>query len=59
MQAYCLKCRSKVEMNNPESVRLKIRRTVTQGVCPNCGSKVFRMRKLLDQQAISMCKSSL
>ncbi|MFQ6121695.1 MAG: DUF5679 domain-containing protein [Dehalococcoidales bacterium] len=44
-QAYCMKCRKKVEMRNPQSITLKNKRPATQGVCPNCGTKVFRIGK--------------
>ncbi|UCC90287.1 MAG: hypothetical protein JSW24_03910 [Dehalococcoidia bacterium] len=43
MQAYCFKCRRKVEIKNPERVTLKNRRPATRGVCPACGTKVFRI----------------
>jgi DNA-directed RNA polymerase subunit RPC12/RpoP len=44
-QAYCMKCRKKVEIKNPRSVTLKNKRPATQGVCPTCGTKVFRIGK--------------
>jgi RNase P subunit RPR2 len=44
-QAYCMKCRKKVEIKNPQQVRLKNGRPAVQGVCPNCGTKVFRIGK--------------
>jgi len=43
--AYCMKCRKKVEIKNPEQVTLKNGRPATQGVCSLCGTKVFRMGK--------------
>ena len=45
MQAYCMKCRKKVEIKNPKAVTLKNKRPATQGVCPACGTKVFRIGK--------------
>ena len=45
MQAYCMKCRKKVEIKSPQSVTLKNKRPATQGVCPSCGTKVFRIGK--------------
>jgi hypothetical protein len=41
--AYCFKCRAKREISNPTSVTLKNGRPATQGVCPQCGTKVFRI----------------
>jgi len=43
--AYCMKCRKKVEIRNPRRVVLKNRRPATQGVCPSCGTKVFRIER--------------
>jgi DNA-directed RNA polymerase subunit RPC12/RpoP len=45
MQAYCMKCRKKVEMQNAKAVTLKNKRPATQGACPKCGTKVFRIGK--------------
>ena len=44
--AYCMKCKKKVEIKNPEQVTLKNGRPATQGVCLLCGTKVFRMGNL-------------
>jgi RNase P subunit RPR2 len=43
--AYCMKCRRKVEIRNPQRVTLKNRRPATKGICPSCGTKVFRIEK--------------
>ncbi|MGD9117607.1 MAG: DUF5679 domain-containing protein [Dehalococcoidia bacterium] len=43
MQAYCFKCRRKVEIRNPQKVTLKNGRPATKGICPSCGTKVFRI----------------
>ncbi|MBI2860877.1 MAG: hypothetical protein HYX91_05145 [Chloroflexi bacterium] len=45
MQAYCMKCRAKREIKNPKPVTLKNKRQATQGVCPVCNTKVFRIGK--------------
>jgi hypothetical protein len=45
MQAYCMKCRAKREIRNPRSIVMKNGRPATQGVCPNCNTKVFRIGK--------------
>ncbi|MDP6101523.1 MAG: DUF5679 domain-containing protein [Dehalococcoidia bacterium] len=42
-QAYCMKCRTKREMKNPEKVTLKNGRPATRGTCPNCGTKMYRI----------------
>ena len=43
--AYCMKDRKKVEIKNPRPVILKNRRPAIQGICPLCGTKVFRIGK--------------
>ena len=45
MQAYCMKCRKKVEIKNAQLIKMKNGRPATQGVCPSCGTKVFRIGK--------------
>jgi DNA-directed RNA polymerase subunit RPC12/RpoP len=45
MQAYCMKCKKKVEIKNPRAIAMKNKRPATQGVCPSCGTKVFRIGK--------------
>ena len=45
MQAYCMKCRSKKEMKDPKSITMKNGRPATQGICPVCGTKMFRIGK--------------
>jgi len=45
MQAYCMKCRTKREIKNAKAVTLKNKRPATQGVCPVCGTKLFRIGK--------------
>ena len=45
MQAYCVKCRAKKEMKNARSITMKNGKPATQGVCPVCGTKMFRIGK--------------
>ncbi|MDD5094666.1 MAG: DUF5679 domain-containing protein [Dehalococcoidia bacterium] len=45
MEAYCFKCRAKREIKNPKAIKLKNGKPATQGVCPKCGTKVFRIGK--------------
>jgi hypothetical protein len=40
MQGYCLKCREKREMQDPQEVTLKNGRAAMQGTCPVCGTKI-------------------
>jgi hypothetical protein len=43
--AYCLKCRAKKEMRNPQQVTLKNGRPATKGTCPTCGTAMYRIGK--------------
>jgi len=43
MEAYCLKCRTKREISNPENVTLKNGRLAMSGTCPECSRKIFRI----------------
>jgi len=45
MQAYCVKCRAKREIKDPKAITFKNGRPATQGVCPVCGTKMFRIGK--------------
>ena len=45
MQAYCVKCRTKREMKDARSITMKNGRPATQGTCPVCGTKMFRIGK--------------
>ena len=45
MEAYCFKCRTKREIGSPQAVTLKNGRPATQGICPVCGIKLFRIGK--------------
>jgi RNase P subunit RPR2 len=45
MEAYCVKCRTKREIKNPKSITMKNKRPATQGTCPTCGTKVFKIGK--------------
>lgn len=42
-QAYCVKCRKTVDIKNPEQVTMKNGRPATKGVCPTCGTGVYRI----------------
>ena len=42
-EAYCVRCKKKVEIKNPQKVRLKNGKPATKGLCPNCSTSVFRI----------------
>ena len=49
MEAYCVKCRTKREMKDAKAVTMKNGKPATQGVCPVCGTKMFRIGQSTEQ----------
>ena len=45
MQAYCVKCRDKKEMKSAKGITMKNGKPATQGICPTCGTKMFKIGK--------------
>ncbi|MBL8101445.1 MAG: type I DNA topoisomerase [Anaerolineales bacterium] len=45
MEAYCMKCKTKREIQNPVAGFNAKSSAVTTGICPVCGTKLFRMGK--------------
>ena len=45
MEAYCVKCRAKREIRNPQGTALKNGRPATKGTYSSCGANVFRIGK--------------
>ena len=45
-QGYCVKEKKKVEIKDPQQVKLKNGRDAVQGTGPDCGTKIFKMGKL-------------
>ena len=43
MQAYCFKCKTKREIQDARPVFTSKGSPATRGVCPECGTKLFRM----------------
>lgn len=42
-QAYCVKDKMKVEIQNPQQITMKNGKPATKGTCPKCGTSVFRI----------------
>jgi hypothetical protein len=42
-EAYCVKDKKKVEIQNPQSITMKNGKPAVTGTCPSCGTKVFRI----------------
>ena len=45
MEGYCVKCRTKREIKDAKAITMKNGKPATQGVCPSCGTKMFRIGK--------------
>lgn len=45
IEAYCVKCKDKVEMESPQAVWTSRGQPATRGLCPDCGTVVFRIGK--------------
>lgn len=45
MQGYCVKCRAKREMKSPKAITMKNKKPATEGTCPVCGTKMFKIGK--------------
>jgi len=45
LEAYCVKCRAKREIKNARAVTMKNGKPATRGICPVCGTAVFRIGK--------------
>lgn len=42
-QARCMKCKKQIEIKNEEAVTMKNGLKAVKGVCPDCGTKVYRI----------------
>ena len=42
-QAYCVKCKTKREMKDATHITMKNGRPATEGKCPTCGTKMFKI----------------
>ncbi len=43
VKGYCVKCRTQREIKDPKKVTLKNGKPATKGVCPVCGTGMFRI----------------
>ncbi len=44
-EGYCVKCKAKREIKDAQEITMKNGRPATQGVCPECGTKIFKIGK--------------
>ena len=45
-EAYCVKDKMKVEIQNPQKITMKNGKPATKGTCPKCGGKRLPDRRL-------------
>ncbi len=43
LTAYCVKCKEKRPLNQPEVVTMKNGRKAARGPCPECGTGLYRI----------------
>ncbi len=43
MEAYCVKCKAKTEIKDPQNVTMKNGRKAIKGKCPTCGTGLYRI----------------
>ena len=43
VSGYCVKCKASREIKNPQSVTMKNGRHATKGVCPVCGTGMYKI----------------
>jgi len=42
-EAYCVKCKEKHGVKNPELVTMKNGKSAVRGTCDKCGTKVYKI----------------
>jgi hypothetical protein len=45
VEAYCVKCKAKKEVQNPTAITMKNGKPATTGTCGTCGTKMFKIGK--------------
>ncbi len=40
---YCVKCKTSREIKDAKQITMKNGRPATQGLCPECGTKIFKI----------------
>ncbi len=52
MEAYCVKCRAKRELADPQPVFISSGAPATQGTCPVCGARMFKLGRTSAHEGI-------
>lgn len=45
VEAYCVKCKAKRMMKEATEITMKNGKPAVQGICPECGTKMFKIGK--------------
>jgi hypothetical protein len=45
VSGYCLKCKTSVEIKDAQAITMKNGKPATKGVCPTCGTTIFKIGK--------------
>jgi DNA topoisomerase-1 len=53
LEAYCVKCKTKREIENPQAIFTKKGTPATSGTCPVCGTTLFRMGRTEAHQGLT------
>ena len=43
---YCVKCKASRDIRDPKQITMKNGRPATQGTCPVCGTRIFKIGAL-------------
>ena len=46
MEAYCVKCKAKKQMEGAQAVTMKNGRPAAKGTCPDCKTTMFKIGKM-------------
>ncbi|KKQ84174.1 MAG: hypothetical protein UT08_C0022G0011 [Candidatus Woesebacteria bacterium GW2011_GWB1_38_8] len=47
VEGHCMKCKEKREIKNPKQVKMQNGRDAVNGLCTECGTKMFKIGKLV------------
>ena len=45
VSGYCLKCKKSVDIKDAQAITMKNGKPATKGVCPTCGTTIFKIGK--------------
>ena len=57
LEAYCVRCKEKVEMEDPQPVWTRKGSPGTRGFCPVCGTTIFRMGRTAAHRGLKKPKA--